>query len=181
MTSYGIQKFASASTELIERSVGSAMWLACTKYNTTKKGITLSHVTKEAKKIVEEIIGETDLTDSLMFDNLDEVEKGETILATIEEEFPKRLWTLATFYGKETDLAKVEYKFSKDDKSIMERGKRLSVKEDLLTNLFWFIVKEKFNLWNESGLGLRKNWVIVRTGNNSDMDPHEMLRRLLGR
>lgn len=130
----------------------------------------------ETKTIFPELLAEIDSMDSRMFSPPHELEKGETVLMTIEDEDIKKLYNAMTHYKREHSRCMADLRFEPDREDLNEHHQRLDSKSDLMKEMWWYAVRMRYNIW-VGNLGIRKGWKLV-TIPDSD-HPKEKIKRLL--
>ena len=92
----------------------------------------------------------------------------------------KRLWTLWQFYEKVAAKCAFDIKYEPgvNVEELSVRGMEFQTKAQVLREIFWIAVKDKFGLWYVPSIGVRKGFVIVETEEHEG--PGNFLRRLFG-
>lgn len=76
----------------------------------------------------------------------------------------KRIYTTWINLQESADRAILEAKYAKGDdqrKELTGRAKELHAKTEALEIIFWISVRDEFELWDKSSIGVRKNFQIV--------------------
>lgn len=95
------------------------------------------------------------------------------------EEALRKLYSLAMQFEKEATVALINARYSgnvNDIKDAVENGTRLMKKVETLREIFWISLKDNYDLWDKSSVGIRKGWKVVW----SDSDPVPPIIGLLG-
>jgi len=95
---------------------------------------------------------------------IDKVEKGEKIVATLENEFLKRLWCLKDLLRARAIKAKGEADNAMspiEEKDKLSAASRDAALADLVVKLFWTQLRRELDLFNADEIGLRADWKVV--------------------
>jgi len=92
----------------------------------------------------------------------DEPSEGEQVVGTLPEDL-QRFWTVVESYRKAGVEAYVAYMMaSKSEREQRFRELHLvTLRTQIVKELFWLTVREKFDLLSNIGVGLRSGWRIV--------------------
>ena len=66
----------------------------------------------------------------------------------------------------------------KEMEELVSRAQELTDKGHLIVNIFWTLIKDSFQLWDKSSIGIREGWQVVWSDQNSSLPP--FLRGLFG-
>jgi len=108
-----------------------------------------------------------------------EVEQNDNIVGVMSDDL-KRLYTLWRVCTRGFEQAKLDYRFSNNNKDLV-KGQEYKFKAEALQRIFWTCVNEEFNLWDKPETGVRKGWQVCWSDESSG-EPHfpEFFRRLFG-
>src|SRR5574341_357078 len=100
--------------------------------------------------------------DDSLFAPTDAILQGETAIGPIDPLF-RKVYSLMRYYRREADQARLDANYSSSAESLISRFIEMSARANVLSNWFWFAVREQFGLWGSSdNLALRGNWMLVR-------------------
>jgi len=86
----------------------------------------------------------------------------------------QRLYTLARNLKEASEYAKLQARFGKDNSTkeeATEKAYELSKKAEIIQEIFWICLRDEFELWGKSSVGIRKGFVVVY----SDFEPPSFL------
>ena len=66
----------------------------------------------------------------------------------------------------------------KEMEELVSRAQELTDKGHLIVNIFWTSIKDSFQLWDKSSIGIREGWQVVWSDQNTSLPP--FLRGLFG-
>ena len=92
------------------------------------------------------------------------VKPGEEIVGKLEDEFLQKLYSLAMELCKGAELTRVRAGFEHNDekrKKVMATALALKKKSEVLMEVFWICINDKFNLWGCSAIGIREGFTVV--------------------
>lgn len=117
----------------------------------------------QTDQLITEFFDELNVEESSSFTPTGDTKPTEEKILIMEDETLKKLYSLYTFYTREAELAKVSLQYAPNDQSTRVNAERLVGKSEVLRELFWYLLKERYpELWNEDGIGIRTGWIIVR-------------------
>lgn len=92
----------------------------------------------------------------------------------------KRLWTLWQSYKKVAAKCAfdIRYEPGANIEELSAREYEFQTKSEVLREIFWIAVKDKFGLWHALSIGVRKGFIIVESEKHEG--PDDFLRRLFG-
>jgi hypothetical protein len=135
-------------------------------------------------KTITDLLIEIDAADSEAFPANEPFRSGETVIGELAP-YARKCFALATFYSRELERYGVDAKYSPCEHTADEPCnhavtlERLKVYADVCRTLLWMTVRNEFNLWGDTRIGVRVGWKLVRRSND-ESDGLDMLRRLLG-
>ncbi|GAI58447.1 unnamed protein product [marine sediment metagenome] len=106
--------------------------------------------------------------------------KGDREVGEMDDDL-KRLWTLWQFYQKVAAKCTFDIKYEPgaNIKELSVKKTEFQAKAEVLRDIFWIAVKDKFGLWYAPSIGVRKGFIVV------EMEEHEgpdsFFRRLFGK
>jgi len=105
--------------------------------------------------------------------------EGDKRVAEMDDEL-KRLWTLGQSYLKVAAKCAFDMKYEPgvNTKELSARRDEFHAKSEVLREIFWIAVKDKFGLWYAPSIGVRKGFIIVESAEREG--PDSFLRRLFG-
>lgn len=134
-------------------------------------------MTVKAANILAELVSEIDNWDPTMFPiTQGKMCEHEVVLCTVDDDVLKKIWQLHLFYRREASRAAADLSINSEDIEIQKQGSKHSDKAELLSNLFWFMACEKYDIWGEAETGLRKDWEIVRSHSHGP----DIIKQLFG-
>lgn len=101
----------------------------------------------------------------------------EVEIVKVDDEFLQKIYQLHLFYTREANRAGADLSVNHEDPDTQKTFTRASDRAELLRVLFWHLVCEKYEIWDDSGVGLRKGWSVVKV---HDHGPGEFVKRLMG-
>lgn len=119
------------------------------------------------------------------------VAKGETVAGIADPE-ARKLYALSLMWGRMLAETLVENTFGKtaaagDKDASLKLLDKLKAQAQMARELFWISVREQFDMWDKSSIGMRKDWQVVYSDadENDDLeifgagDLSEALRRAI--
>jgi hypothetical protein len=139
---------------------------------------------EENKIVIDEFlkrfIDEIEVTDPSMMSVPHKDEKGDKFLISIGDDiFLKKVFILSLAYKREAEQIGVQLNYEPDNKEKETEGSRLNERASLLRDLFWLLARDKYNLWNQTSLGIRTGWKIVES-HDKRPEISDMLKKLFG-
>jgi hypothetical protein len=109
----------------------------------------------------------------------DSVGKNDTVIGQMTE-WQKRLYTYRERLKREGYEVNGQYQFARKDQKVNYRARlhEISTKYKLVNALLWLDIREQNWQW-ESEIGIRENWTIVETRDDSE-GIEEFFRHLFG-
>lgn len=124
---------------------------------------------EDARKLLDAILAEVEAADTEMFCPKHPVDpKNETVMGNCDDPFIRRLWATSTFYRREAEHAKVDSKINGADIKYDSHFNRHDDIADMLRNMFWVLLRERHQLWDKGGIGIRSEWRIVKLKDDSE-------------
>ena len=116
--------------------------------------------------ILANMVTEINNADPDAFPPTDPVQDSEKVIAKIDDVFIRRLYSLFSFYRRESLHALVDLRYSATLED--STSGRLSNKADTLRELFWWMVHETYSHHPNYTIGVRSGWVLVQVPQNSE-------------
>lgn len=94
----------------------------------------------------------------------------------------RRLFTKWRQLMEAADRTAVDARYARDERARQEvatQAWELLTKAQIVGELFWICVKDSFDLWTKSSVGIRKGWIVVWS-EREDSPVIGLLRRSLG-
>ncbi len=133
----------------------------------------------DTKEMMTELLGEIDHTDPEMMKVPSAPEKGDQPVATLEkDDWLRKLFVLSLFYAKQYEELRLEHHYDEENAELKQRISKYKDTTDALTALFWLFVRDKYKLWSQGSIAIRKGFNIVLCKNDDD-GPPEFIKRLL--
>ncbi len=117
----------------------------------------------EAKDLLQNILTEVEAADTEMFKPNSPINpKNETVLCSCDDPLIRKIWAVAQFYRREAEHSRVDSKISGTDLKYDAGFNRPDDMADMLRILFWVLLRECYQLWASGGIGIRKEWKVVK-------------------
>jgi hypothetical protein len=133
---------------------------------------------KKADELLDGFITELSTTDEKMFSVRHPLQKGEKVIATIDDPLIQKVYALAMYYARENAQGQLTEHFdgeSAEATNAMRRAKQLN---EMYMEMFWMLTREVYNLWAYPSVGIRKNWQVVDLPERGG--PPEIIRAIFG-
>jgi hypothetical protein len=114
----------------------------------------------DSKVYLEGLIQEISQTDPAMFNPTHAPEKGQKLIAVVDDEFSKKVFSLAMFYRREARRLQVDMEVAGVDIHGDSQFQMFKSKSDLLLELLWVLLRSRYNHWH-TGIGIRQGWEMV--------------------
>lgn len=129
------------------------------------------------------MLAEVEAFDETLFAPTDPVAANEKIVGEVTESFLRKTYSLLRFYRRECEQSRVELNYiandSPDRQRLLERAVLTHKRADVLVELFWLCVREKFQLLAHPGtVGIRQGWIVVLAPESQNELP--IFRHLFG-
>jgi hypothetical protein len=101
--------------------------------------------------------------DGKPFEPNNEVKKDEHVVGIADPDV-RKLYSLAMQWQKSSMETAVAARFinkRNEQEESFETAAILQKKSELLMEIFWVSLKEAFNLWDKSSIGVREGWKVV--------------------
>ena len=107
-----------------------------------------------------------------------DVGENDNVVGVMSDDL-KRLYTLWRMCTKESEQARLNYRYSPNPED-KHKALEYKSKAEALQHIFWTCVNEEFDLWHRYSTGVRKGWQVCWS-EESDDEPHlpDFLRRLM--
>ena len=124
--------------------------------------------------------------DALTTDNLiepdDEVRINDHVVGCADGDVDiKKLYTIAIRLIREAEQAALDARWAKGKtakEEALKRATELGNKAKIVMGIFWASVHDSFDLWGKPSIGIRENWQVVWTDEDTSLPP--FLKGLLG-
>lgn len=104
-------------------------------------------------------------------------EKGDKSLGFLEDEYIQRVFSLSSFYRRESKRLQIDLEASGDDPLKSITFNQLKQKHETLQEIFWLLLRTHMDKW-EMGMGIRKDWEVVNTDDAKSPGLPSLLRKL---
>jgi len=135
-------------------------------------------ITIQSRDLLQTLLAETAETDPEMLPPTSPIDDGEKVIGTVDDDYIKRIFSLASFYRRESQRMQVDLQAIGDEPSNSPSFNQLKQKYETLQEIFWFLLRAHYNHWG-MGIGVRRNWKVVNTDGNKSSKLPAVLRRLL--
>ena len=138
---------------------------------------------KVEESFMVKLLHEVEAFDASLFSPTDAIRPYEKYVGDCPPPF-RKMYSLARYCMREIDQMELDHKYQSDHDDcslVLPRLEIFKTKHDILMKMFWACVQDHFQTWgvdgNLSGVGLRREWKIVRT--RSEENPLlELLKRI---
>lgn len=97
----------------------------------------------------------------------DHIRQDTKVILGEANRYAKKLHTLAILYRQKAEKAELDYKHARianDEKTCQKAKKKydeFNQKCRALTQLFWIVIRQQFNLWGVKHIGISINWEVI--------------------
>lgn len=133
---------------------------------------------QKTQEMMQEILSQIDSVDPAMYSVPFKKEEGEKTLGTLDDDYCRRIFIVVMMHQRESKKAEVDIDLGINDESVTREWRRSDLIANMLMAMIWVLVREKYGLWTESGIGLRKDWEIVRPV--EQRSPGDFMRMIMG-
>jgi hypothetical protein len=107
------------------------------------------------------------------------VGKGETELVILSDLELQKLYTLGVMFERDSKIAAVHDSMAHGEAKVNFTRKvaELDQKSEIVLSSFWASLKDKYDLWDHEGIGIREGWKVVKM----DLSARDAASGLLGR
>ena len=120
--------------------------------------------TRTTQECLDGLIADITNYDAGMYEPKTPVAKEETVLFNIiDDELMRKSYIAMMFAQREHKQAKINLGF--DGLSEAEATPILNAfdaKADALREIFWWLLRERYNLWEQFDIGIRTGWMLVK-------------------
>jgi hypothetical protein len=131
-----------------------------------------------AREILDQVLKDVENFDPEMFPPFAKLEKGEQVIAIVEDDFLRKVFSAACFYMREGKRLQVDLESAGEVALHSPEMQRLKHKHDLLMSLFWFALRTQNNTFGVN-VGIRKDWQFVSIPKKSPNQLSEIIEKLL--
>lgn len=133
----------------------------------------------DSKKLFENFMSDVEMVDPLMMKVPSEPEPGDQPVDTLsEDDWLRKLFIAMIWNGKRCKETMLELSYDKDNKNLQADVNKYRDAADAYSEIFWYLVKEKYNLWgHEGGVAIRKGFKIV-TCKEEKNEPPDFIKKL---
>jgi len=122
------------------------------------------------------------LSDDELLEPLNEVEEEDHLVGSIDSDLAlQRLYSLGKRMLGDAQRLLVDARLAKNRAEMEEfvlRAQELSGKGSLVLEIFWASIKDSFQLWGRSSVGIRAGWQVVWSDQDNSMP--DIFRHLFG-
>jgi len=106
--------------------------------------------------------------------------RSDVVVGDADDEL-KRVYALTEKLQEAAARYSIDARFSKDNRLRSDAEKKayeLRKKVEILMEIFWITLKDKFDLWDKNSVGIRKGWKVVYSKENLPRTFLDILKNL---